>query len=131
MVVMTHRLEFDHLLLYDTREPGMSISVTLRLNQGVVDLDAKLDTGASDCIFERAHGEALEIDVESGELKKFGTATGPFDAYGHLVTLAVRDVELEVMAYFAKDVRFNRNVLGRRGFLDRVLLGLNDYEGKL
>ena len=33
--------------------------------------------------------------------------------------------------YFAKDYAFNRNVLGRTGFLNRVVVGLNDYAGKL
>ena len=32
---------------------------------------------------------------------------------------------------FAEDENFSRNVLGRQGRLDRVRLGLVDYEGKL
>jgi hypothetical protein len=32
---------------------------------------------------------------------------------------------------FAEDEAFQRNVLGRRGFLEQVILGLVDYEGKL
>src|SRR5437868_15425523 len=116
MVAVMHRLEFEHLLPYDTRETGISIPISLRLNQSLVDLDAKLDTGASDCIFERAHGEALGLKLESGHLKRFGTAAGYFDAYGHMVTISVKDLELEAMVYFARDQEFNRNVLGRQGF---------------
>ncbi len=37
----------------------------------------------------------------------------------------------ELTVYFAKDYAFNRNILGRIGFLNRVLIGLNDYAGKL
>ena len=35
------------------------------------------------------------------------------------------------LAAFAEDEAFQRNVLGRRGFLEPVILGLVDYEGKL
>jgi hypothetical protein len=33
--------------------------------------------------------------------------------------------------YFASDEAFDRNVLGRFGWLDRMVIGINDYEGKL
>jgi hypothetical protein len=32
---------------------------------------------------------------------------------------------------FAADEAFQRNVLGRRGFLEQTVLGLVDYEGRL
>ena len=35
------------------------------------------------------------------------------------------------VVYFAQDENFKRNVLGRHGWLDRVLIGINDYDGKL
>lgn len=41
------------------------------------------------------------------------------------------DFNFEITAYFAADPSFNRNVLGRHGFLDRVQLGLVDYEGRM
>jgi len=54
-----------------------------------------------------------------------------FDAYGHDLTLSVLGVETFSRVYFAKEESFTRNVLGRQGWLDRVKLGLIDYEGKL
>jgi len=33
--------------------------------------------------------------------------------------------------YFSADTSFTRNVLGRQGWLDRIKLGLVDYEEKL
>lgn len=128
---MPHQLEFEHLLKYNTREHGISVLIKLSLGQSSVDILAKLDCGASNCVFERAHGEFLEIDVESGYLKSFSTATGYFDAYGHSVTMTVEGYEFDVMVYFAKDEAFDRNVLGRVGFIDHVLIGLNDYAGEL
>ena len=94
-------------------------------------LEAKVDTGAENCIFERTHAERLGIDVESGNLIIFNTAAGNFAAYGHEVTLSVLSIETYAKVYFAKEESFTRNVLGRQGFLDRVKLGLIDYEGKL
>lgn len=35
------------------------------------------------------------------------------------------------MIYFADDSSITRNVLGRHGWLDRIVLGIVDYEGKL
>lgn len=37
----------------------------------------------------------------------------------------------DMMVYFAQDVVFKRNVLGRRGRLDQGRLGLIDYDGKI
>lgn len=44
--------------------------------------------------------------------------------------MSVHDFDFEVMVYFADDENFKRDVLGRHGFLDRVLIGLDDYAGK-
>ena len=128
---MTYQLEFDRLLRYDTRKPGIRVPVTLRLNDNAVDLDAKFDTGCTDCVFERAHGEALGLDVESGSLRRFGTATGTFETYGHMVVLSIAAFEYEALVYFAKDYWIDRNVLGQHGFMNRRLVGLNDYAGRL
>jgi hypothetical protein len=43
----------------------------------------------------------------------------------------VEDYDLDIVAYFAKDEWFNRNVLGRHGWLNRIRIGLNDYDGQL
>ena len=88
-------------------------------------------TRARRSIFERKHAERLGIEVESGEPIHFITAVGEFDAYAHDVVLSVLEIETYTRVCFAKDENFNRNVLGRLGWLDRVKLGLIDYEGKL
>ena len=128
---MPYRLEFEHRLEYDTREIGISLPITLSYGPNKEEFTAKLDCGASACIFERSRGEALGIVVERGHRETFSAATGYFEAFGHFVALQVKDYTLELMVFFAKDEAFNRNVLGRTGFLDRLLVGLNDYEGKL
>jgi hypothetical protein len=52
-----------------------------------VELVAKIDTGASHCLFERHYGEQLGLEIETGIAQKFSTATGTFLAYGHNLTL--------------------------------------------
>lgn len=83
------------------------------------------------CIFERYYGERLELDVETGTPIEIGTATGSFRAYGFELTLSVLDIETVSTVYFAESEYFDRNVLGRIGWLDRMKLGLIEQEGKL
>ncbi len=45
--------------------------------------------------------------------------------------MSVLGIETVSTVYFAKEESFTRNALGRQGWLDRVRLGLIDYEGKL
>ncbi|MDQ3322509.1 MAG: retropepsin-like domain-containing protein [Acidobacteriota bacterium] len=124
-------LSFDEIHFYDTLKTGITVSVILKFGDEFVDFEAKIDTGSSFCIFERKHAERLEIDVESGEEIRISTATNYFSAYKHELRLSVMNIETVSTVYFAKEESFTRNVLGRQGFLDRVKLGLIDYEGKL
>ena len=59
------------------------------------------------------------------------TVTGGFLAHAHTITIEVLGIRTEALVYFAAEEHFRRNVLGRTGWLDRVKLGLIDYEGKL
>ena len=124
-------IEFETIHDYNTLKTGITIPVTLDANSRTVDFEAKLDTGSSHCIFERIYGENLGLEIENGTLEKFGTATDGFFAYGHEVEVSVLDISVYTTVYFAKGDWFTRNVLGRQGWLDRVKLGLIDYEGKL
>jgi hypothetical protein len=128
---MAETLTFAKLHVYDTREFGIQLPVRLVAGEKSLGLQAKLDTGSGLCVFPRRLGEELGFDVESGVYQHIGTATGGFDAYGHWATLQVLGDEYEGMIYFAKYHDFNRNILGRQGWLDRIRLGLVDYDGKL
>lgn len=127
---MTHSLNFVVEHDYSGAD-GISVLVTLRHGQDRVSFDADVDTGSTFCIFNRGHAETLGLSVESGELTRFKTVTGSFDAYGHTVTLETLGYSFDVTVYFAAEESFTRNVLGRRGWLDQVRLGLVEYESKL
>lgn len=129
--MMPEQLTFAIGYEYDTQQVGLTVPLRLRTWAEAIDLHAKIDTGASLCIFARKHAEQLGIEVESGVMKSFSTVTGTFVAYGHEVTLDVLGLKFQTIVYFAADENFTRNVLGRQGWLDRVRLALIDYDGKL
>ena len=128
---MSHRLTFAQLVNYDPSQPGISIEATLGLNGDQVSCEAKIDTGSTFCLFARKVGEDLGIDVETGMRRTVGTVTGNFVVYLHEVNLFVMGCSFIALVGFAEAEAFQRNVLGRRGFLEQVILGLVDYEGKL
>jgi len=96
-----------------------------------VSCEAKVNTGASLCVFARAHGEQLGLDIAGGLRQIMGTVTGSFATYLHEVDFSVAGLEFSAFVAFAEDETFKHNVLGRRGFLEQVALGLVDYEGRL
>lgn len=128
---MKHSLSFEKLVEYDIGKSGISLDVNMKLVGKSVTVSTKIDTGATNCIFSRAAGESLGLEIENGELVRISTATDFFTTYRHDVVLEVLDYEFDVRVCFAESEHFSRNVLGRHGFLDRIVLGLVDYEGKL
>ena len=52
-------------------------------------------------------------------------------AYLHEGNLSLASFESSGLVGFAEDRDFRRNVLGRRGFVEQIVLGVVDYEGKL
>jgi hypothetical protein len=89
---------------------------------------AKIDTGSSNCLFDRGYGEALGLRIEEGVHQTYSTVNGRFEAYGHELSILVSGTETTTTAYFYADPTIGRNVLGRRGWLDRIRFGLVEYE---
>ncbi|CAN5159180.1 hypothetical protein BH20ACI1_BH20ACI1_19510 [soil metagenome] len=128
---MAETIEFEKTYLYSMFDTGITVSVNLRYADKDVEFDAKIDTGSTFCVFQKLHGELLGLEIEKGIPADIGTATGSFRAFGHELTLTVLGIETVSTVYFAESEFFDRNVLGRIGWLDRVKLGLIDREGKL
>ncbi len=124
-----HQLNFEQFTIYDAGRRGITVDVQITLLNSAVDFQAKIDTGSEACIFSRNLGEKLGLEM--GEEQYFSTVTGSFKTFGHSVNLIVADLEFDSLVFFADDENFSRNVLGRHGFLDRVIIGINDYDGKL
>ena len=91
-------------------------------------IEAAVDTGASYCLFARSVGESLGIDVESGLPQVFASAGGRIEAYGHSIQLTVLEIEVDAFVFFFANDNIQKNLLGRRGWLDRVKFGLDEYQ---
>jgi hypothetical protein len=128
---MAETLKFDIVHEYSLFEIGITVEAILQSGETSVDVIAKIDTGSTYCVFQRHLGEGLGLDIESGLPVDLSTATGNFRAYGHELTLSVLGIETVATVYFAESDYFDRNVLGRIGWLDKVKLGLIEQEGKL
>ena len=124
-------LEFQHAYRYDSVQTGINVPVSITASGLTVRFIARVDTGASACLFERALGEKLAFDIESGEPQSFGTAIGRVRAFGHTVSIETLGLRFESVVYFFEDTAIQRNLLGRAGWLDRVRLGIVDHDSLL
>ena len=128
---MTHQLEFDRVFKDDLDREGIFLPITLHHGDQRAEFEAQIDTGASCCIFGRSLGEDIGLDVESGFRQEINTVTGSFTTYGHPVTVSLLGFQFQSFVYFATAEGFNRNVLGRSGWLDRVRLGIVYHDSEV
>jgi|SRR3984893_1852136 len=128
---MPFQLSFSRREKYSSLATGINLETTLRFGGLFINCQAKLDTGAEVCLFQRAIGEALEIPIENGVKKRLETLTGTLTAYGHEVVLEVLGLQLQTVVYFAEDGEVRRNLLGRQGWLQLIRLGIVDYDSEL
>jgi len=56
---------------------------------------------------------------------------GSFVAYEHEVTIHTLGIEFSVPVFFAHDSGFNRNFLGRSGWLESLRIGIIDHDRQL
>jgi hypothetical protein len=126
-----HLLEFDELFRYQQNDDGIVLPVAIESGAQRVQFEAKVDTAATYCIFARGYGEHLGLEIEHGVEQRFGTALGVFTAYGHQLHLETLGFRFESYVFFASDNGMTKNVLGRRGWLDLLKVGIIDYAGEL
>ena len=124
-------LSFLNQIFYD-QQPDITFSIFLSSDsQTFVPVKVKLDTGSTFCVLQRQYAEALGIEVEHGTPERMRAATGSFLAYGHELMISMEGIEWQATVFFAEDDFFPVNVVGRVGFLDRLRIGLVDYEQTL
>jgi hypothetical protein len=125
---MAYPLIFDIKKIYNSIEEGITIPAILIFGENIASFQAKVDPGAQVCLFQREIGEQLGIDIENGPRISLGTLAGSIPAFGHSVTLHTLGLEFDSVVYFAADYGLQRNLLGRDGWLQKVRLGIVDYE---
>ena len=123
-----YALGFSNLHNY-SRFPAITVPIVLIADVNTsIDLQAKVDTGSTYCIFEKRHADWLDLDLTSGTLMRMETPTGSFYRYGHELIVSVFDMEWQAVVYFAEHEAFRTSVVGRTGFLDHLKVGIVDYE---
>lgn len=125
------QLNFHQEHRYKDDEDGIPLGVTLIYQGAILDVTAKVDPGAAICLFSYENGLDLGIPIEEGEPIRLGTLNGYLEAFGHEVTLQTGDIAFQSFVYFAKYPGLQRNLLGRRGWLRNLRLGLIDYDNLL
>jgi len=125
------QLAFDEEHRYEDDEEGVPISVTLTYGDQTARVGAKVDPGSAVCLFSNEVGVALGIPIEQGIPITLGGLTGSLEAFGHEVTLQTGQLVFQSVVYFAKYPGLPRNLLGRRGWLRNLRLGLIDYDNLL
>jgi hypothetical protein len=128
---MTFELSFSRREKYDPLATGINLETKLYFGELFINCDAKVDTGADVCLFQRGIGEAIGIPIEKGVKKRLATLTGALTAYGHEVVLEMLGLQLQTVVYFAESDDVNRNILGRQGWLQLLKLGIVDYDNEL
>lgn len=73
----------------------------------------------------------LGLAIESGHRIVLDSLAGAVVAYGHSVTLETLGLEFDSIIYFAELYGLRRNLLGRAGWLQKVRLGIVDYDAVL
>jgi hypothetical protein len=130
-MVMT-TINYNAQYAYDQGAVGIEIPIALIVGDMDVRLNAKVDTGAQYCIFQRDYAEQLRIVVENGIRIEIWTAgRTSFIVYGHEVRMSCLDWEIDTTVYFAEAPGFNRNVVGRTGWLQQFRFGLIDSDSTL
>ncbi len=121
---MSYQLDFQIKHRFKLTEVGITIPVGLAAGDRSLVCDAKVDTGAEFCFFQRELADRLNLDVESGMTVKINTLTGSLTAYGHRLTLHTLGLAFESTLLFNSAYGTTRNLLGRRGWLEHLHLGL-------
>ena len=114
-----YQLEFTAAHSYGSGREGISVPVLLQSGTNSVRLAASIDTGATFCLFRSEVAEALGLDLASAASKRFRTAAGSFEAFGHDVEITVLGMTTFSTVYFFAAASINKNALGRVGWLDR------------
>ena len=123
-------LDFDAGLEYEESSAGILVPIRLIHGDHSVELSARLDTGAADCLFDRFYADILRL-AGSGIERDYRTVTGSFRAFGHEVTIETLGLQWQALVFFHDLGNPARARIGRRGWLDRVRLGIVHYEQRL
>lgn len=125
------QLDFTWEYSYTDETEGINIPTYLGYKDQNIVVNAKLDTGATYCLFRNEHARDLGISVEDGIYMVLDTLGGPLEAFGHEVIIQTCDIAFQSVVYFAKYPNLQRNLLGRQGWLRKLRMAIIDYDNLL
>ncbi|MGH9838335.1 MAG: hypothetical protein ACREEM_06090 [Blastocatellia bacterium] len=126
---MSWQITYRHRLTCDPKQPNMTLPVALTANNRTETTEAVIDNGSTLCVFQRKIADWPGINVERG-IEAHVSAMGTIiQIYGHEVTLTLGELSLVLFVYFPAYQHIPRNLLGRQGFLQKFLVGLDDHGG--
>ncbi|MEK7831496.1 MAG: aspartyl protease family protein [Acidobacteriota bacterium] len=128
---MTWQVEYQRKACYQSLSHGITIETILRYGGLETSCNAKVDTGAEVCLFERSVADTLDIEVENGYRERFSTLAGGVVGYAHPIELETVGLRFQTYVYFAESYSIRRSLLGRQGWLQLVRFGLDDYRSEL
>jgi hypothetical protein len=79
-------LDFDADFAHEKNDAGILVPVRLNHRGRSVELSARLDTGAADCLFDRFYADIRGLP-DAGLERSYRTVTGSFQAFGHEVMI--------------------------------------------
>ena len=128
-------LEFDAELHYEESSAGILVRIRLSHGNRSVELRARLDTGAADCIFDESYAELLGLTdsgVPEARSPEAISDRGWFvQGSRHEVTVQTLGLEWTAMVFLQARGNPGHAFVGRRGWLDRIRLGIVHYEQRL
>ena len=100
------------------------IPIQLEHDGRVLLYEVLVDSGADCCVFDAEIGEALGLDVESGERGAVSGLTGsPEFQYFHEVTLRIGGHPHRARAGFLRNIsRYGHGIVGQQGFFDQYVV---------
>lgn len=94
-------LKFDAELRYEETPAGIVVPIRLTHGDRRVELRARLDTGAADCIFDDSYADILGF-TDSRIMREYRTVAGSFKAIGHEVAIETLGLEWTAMVFFTR-----------------------------
>ena len=132
-------MKFKYRYLRDTSSPGRPyirlplLKVQLSFGANHSDVVGLVDTGATDCLFDRDVADDLGIDLIDSDVTREYYGIGGQSVIGHIHTIRFQiqgfSEWIEIEAGFI-DAKLPYQLLGQAGFFDNYEISFKRYRGR-
>jgi hypothetical protein len=121
---MATQLIFPISYRFENTDVGIVIPCMVECNAVQAKFHAKVDPGSEYCLFSRELADELGIEVLDGLPVRLSTLADGLTANAHWVTLHTLGIRFESFVLFHPAYGADRNILGRRGWLNNLHMAL-------